>query len=204
MLFWIGHAEAAKRKRSVVKINASALWWSAPTDLGISHSRFFLSWHHRKNITTEEKNNLLKTIRDRKEGLLIYTASGTKQDAVNNHSLAACDMVNAAIPQPYLCRCFLPHGSFKGRIKNNKIYISSRIQFGWKSRLLVLIKQTKTKVSVTPCRSRYAYPSTSGCAVGASSTCLSSDSSPSCIKHMHVWGAEHSTLLCVLMGSQHL
>lgn len=117
VLFWIGRAEAAKWKRSVVKINASALWWSAPTDLGISHSRLFLSWHHRKNITTEEKNNLLKTIRDRKEGLFIYTASGTKQDAVNNHSLAACDMVNAAIPRPCLCRCFLPHGLFKGRKK---------------------------------------------------------------------------------------
>lgn len=161
MLFWIGHAEAAKWKRSVVKINASALWWSAPTDLGISHS-LFLSPGTIARHYHWRKNNLLKTIRDRKEGLLIYTASGTNHDAVNNYSLAACDMVNLPIcsvskekdchskqglfeiklRQP-LHWCLLPLGSFKGRKENEPNEIKSRFlhiysMSGWKSRLLLL------------------------------------------------------------------
>lgn len=61
------------------------------------HILFFCLLAPSQDITTEGKNNLLKTIRDRKEGLLIYTASGTNHDAVNNYSLAACDMVNLPI-----------------------------------------------------------------------------------------------------------
>lgn len=36
------------------------------------------------------KNNILKSTRDRTEGLSIYAASGTKHDAVDNYSSAAC------------------------------------------------------------------------------------------------------------------
>lgn len=53
-------------------------------------------------------------------------------------------------------------------------------------------------------RPLHANPSTGGYHIGASSTFLSSDSSPSCIMHVHAQGSVHSTLLCALMGSQHL
>lgn len=61
------------------------------------HILFFPLLATLQDITTKEKNNLPKTIRDRKKGLLIYTASGTKHDAVNNNSLADCRLVNSPI-----------------------------------------------------------------------------------------------------------
>lgn len=56
-VFGVGHIDAAGWKRSVVKINALALWWSAQADLGISHSLPFFSWNPQK-ASPLEKNNI--------------------------------------------------------------------------------------------------------------------------------------------------
>lgn len=200
-LFRTGHAEAAKRKRSVVKINASALWWSASTDLGIPHSLFFLSWHHCKTSPPKKKKKKTTSGTEKRDSWFLQLQGQNTINHVNHHPSAACDTANASICSiskekdrlPTFTSTFPPPPSlFRGRKKrkeSNKIYISLLVQCVWvQMRLLPLQnKHRKTKLSIfaTPCRS-----------IGAYFTCLNSDSSPSCIIHTRIGGAVHSSL-CV-------
>lgn len=148
--------------------------------------------HYRRS-----QNTVLKTIRDSEQGLFIYAASGTQHDAAGARSFAArirhVGLAGAAEP-PRICE----------DVALNK----ARFQMSASAVALLLLKlylptcagctasssaQQTHKDQTFPqrghtfhARRSHASPSTGGCHRGASSTCLSSDSSPSCIVHVHV------------------